>query len=151
MTEAPQDTHVTGEDAASVDRTRTTLTSSVETRAHESERVQDLAPRRTLMAAERTYLAWLRTGLGALAVAIAVGRVTPALLGGSHPRLGFLGVGYAVLGIFVILYSIVRARRLESAVASDASMTLDWWALVTITILGLGLAVATIVMVLTEI
>ena len=30
--------------------------------------------RRTWLAAERTYLAWLRTGLGAIGVALAVGR-----------------------------------------------------------------------------
>ncbi len=117
----------------------------------ETPRREDLAPRRTLMAAERTYLAWLRTGLGALAVAIAVGRLTPALLGGSHPRLAFLGAGYGVLGVFVILYAVLRARRLETAVAANARIGLDWWALVTITVLSLGLAVATIVMVLAEI
>ena len=33
----------------------------------------DSAPRRTWLAAERTYLAWLRTGLGALGLALAVG------------------------------------------------------------------------------
>lgn len=38
------------------------------------------APRGTLLAAERTYLAWLRTGMGSLGLAIAVGRIAPALL-----------------------------------------------------------------------
>jgi uncharacterized membrane protein YidH (DUF202 family) len=38
------------------------------------------APRRTSLAAERTYLAWLRTSLGAIGVALAVGRLIPALL-----------------------------------------------------------------------
>ena len=32
----------------------------------------DSAPRRTWLAAERTYLAWLRTGLGALGLALAI-------------------------------------------------------------------------------
>jgi putative membrane protein len=38
------------------------------------------ATRRTLLASERTELAWRRTGLTALAVALAVGRVVPGLL-----------------------------------------------------------------------
>ena len=42
------------------------------------------APRRTSLAAERTYLAWLRTGLGAIGVALTVGRLIPALIGGSR-------------------------------------------------------------------
>ena len=32
--------------------------------------LSDSAPRRTWLAAERTYLAWLRTGLGALVLAV---------------------------------------------------------------------------------
>ena len=124
---------------------------SAERPTDESTRHEDLAPRRTLMAAERTYLAWLRTGLGALAVSVAVGRLVPALLGGSHPRLGLLGAGYGVLGVFFILYAVLRARGLDRAISANAPMRFDWWALVIITIMSLGLAVATIVMVLTEV
>ncbi len=60
------------------------------------------APRRTSLAAERTYLAWLRTGLGAIGVALAVGRLIPALLGGSRVAYAALGAGYGVLGAFII-------------------------------------------------
>lgn len=74
----------------------------------------DSAPRRTLLAAERTYLAWLRTGLGALGAAIAVGRIAPALVGGSRFAYALLGVGYGVLGIFFILYAMLRAKHLDT-------------------------------------
>jgi putative membrane protein len=111
----------------------------------------DSAPRRTLMAAERTYLAWLRTGLGALGAAIAVGRIAPALIGGSHYAYALLGVGYGVLGVFLVLYALRRAKRLDAALRAGTPLSLDWWALVTTTVLGLILAAATIVMVLVEV
>src|SRR4249920_3427477 len=45
------------------------------------------ATRRTHLANERTQLAWWRTGLTALAVALGVGRVVPELAGGgAHHR-----------------------------------------------------------------
>ena len=111
---------------------------------------RDSAPRRTLLAAERTYLAWLRTGLGAIAVSVAVGRLAPALVGGSNLAYALLGAGYGVLGVFLILYALVRARRLEGALGADAPVTLDWWALAISTVIGLILAIATIAMVLVE-
>ena len=112
--------------------------------------VRRSAPRRTLMAAERTYLAWLRTGLGAIGVSLAVGRLLPALIGGSHAGYVWLGAGYGVLGLFFIAYALLRARRLQAALVADEPVTLDWWALVVATVAGLSLAVATIVMVLAE-
>jgi len=118
-------------------------------RRDEAEFRRDSAPRRTLLAAERTYLAWLRTGLGAIAVSVAVGRVAPALVGGSNLAYALLGAGYSVLGIFFIVYALVRARRLDAALAADAPVTLDWWALAITSAMGIVLAVATIAMVLT--
>jgi hypothetical protein len=51
--------------------------------------------RRTSMAAERTWLAWWRTALGATAGALAVGRFAAKLLGvGPWPYI-LLGCGYA--------------------------------------------------------
>ncbi len=41
------------------------------------------ATRRTRLANERTELAWWRTGLTALAVALAIGRVVPELNGSA--------------------------------------------------------------------
>ena len=120
-------------------------------RVHEAELRRDSAPRRTLLAAERTYLAWLRTGLGAIAVSVAVGRVAPALVGGSNLAYALLGAGYGVLGIFFIVYALVRARRLDAALAADAPVTLDWWALAITSGMGIVLAIATIAMVLVEV
>lgn len=116
----------------------------------EEEHLKQSAPRRTLLAAERTYLAWLRTGLGAIGVALAVGRLVPVLLGGSHLPYALLGAGYGALGIFLIGYALWRARRISNALGANAAVTLDWWALALTTAMGLALAIATIVMVLAE-
>jgi putative membrane protein len=123
----------------------------VESLPSEAASLRDSAPRRTLMAAERTYLAWLRTGLGAIGVALAVGRLVPVLIGGSHVAYALLGAGYGVLGIFLIAYALVRARRIEAALAANAPIALGWWALSVTTVLGLVLAIATIAMVVAEV
>ena len=104
--------------------------------------------RRTYLAAERTYLAWLRTGLGAIGVALAVGRLVPALIGGSRAAYAALGAGWAALGGFMILHSLTRTRRIDAALRVGDRIPGDWWAVVAITVASLALAVTTLVIVL---
>jgi uncharacterized membrane protein YidH (DUF202 family) len=60
--------------------------------------------RRTSLAAERTLLAWWRTGLTAIAVALGVGRLLPEL---THHAIRWpyvaLGIGFALYGIAMFL------------------------------------------------
>jgi putative membrane protein len=79
----------------------------------------ELAPdalRRTRLANERTFLAWLRSGLTALAVALAVGKVVPDIANTSRrwPYV-VLGVGYAGLGVALALYGARRHREVEAS------------------------------------
>ena len=76
------------------------------------------ATRRTLLASERTELAWWRTGLTALAVALAVGRVVPGLYRSSQrwPYM-VIGICFAVYGVAVIAYGSYRRRSVENALA----------------------------------
>ncbi len=61
------------------------------------------ASRRTYLASERTELAWWRTGLTALAVALGVGRVVPELdRGATRWPYVVAGVGFALWGILAI-------------------------------------------------
>jgi uncharacterized membrane protein YidH (DUF202 family) len=79
----------------------------------------DDASRRTLLAGERTFLAWTRSGLGALAVAIAMGRILPALRPLAYRWLYLTaGVGYAILGMGFILYGVYRQHLLEELLAT---------------------------------
>lgn len=76
------------------------------------------ATRRTLLASERTELAWWRTGLTALAVALAVGRIVPGL-DGSSQRWPYVvaGICFALYGVAVLLYGSVRRGAVERALA----------------------------------
>jgi putative membrane protein len=111
----------------------------------------DSAPRRTWLAAERTYLAWLRTGLGALGLALAVGRLLPALIDISHVQFGLLGIGYGVLGVFLIFLSAYRAERIRVALAAERPLPTDMWTIWALTAASLALAVLTIVLIATAI
>ena len=72
-------------------------------------------PRRTWLAAERTWLAWWRSGIAAAVAAIAVGRLTPELVGGSHTPYVLLGAGYAVLAVGVLVTGARRHRAVSDA------------------------------------
>lgn len=110
----------------------------------------DSAPRRTWLAAERTYLAWLRTGLGALGLALAVGRLIPALIESSHPSFAVLGTGFGLLGGWLILYAALRMRGISAALRRDEPLPEERWALTITTGAALALAVVTVVLVLYE-
>ena len=77
------------------------------------------ASRRTYLAEERTLLAWWRSGLAGLAVALAVGRLLPAILDeGSRAPFAALGIGYAILGFALVLYGSVRERAQARALSA---------------------------------
>jgi uncharacterized membrane protein YidH (DUF202 family) len=82
--------------------------------------------RRTSMAAERTWLAWWRTALGATAGALAVGRLAPELLHVARWPYVVLGTGYAGLAIGLLLIGARRQRQLERALARDATAPLSF-------------------------
>jgi uncharacterized membrane protein YidH (DUF202 family) len=65
---------------------------------------EDSVDRRTSLAGERTLLAWWRTGLASIAVALAVGRVLPELTE-HEPRWPYaaLGIGFALYGIAMFM------------------------------------------------
>jgi putative membrane protein len=77
------------------------------------------ATRRTRLANERTELAWWRTGLTALAVALGVGRVVPEL-NDTAVRWPYVvaGVGFAIWGILAIAYGSRRGARVERVLDS---------------------------------
>ena len=111
----------------------------------------DSAPRRTWLAAERTYLAWLRTGLGALGLALAVGRLLPALIDVSHVEFGLLGIGYGALGIFLLCMSAYRAQRVRVALAAQRPLPGDAWTIWVLTAVCLVLALFTIILIAVEV
>jgi len=102
------------------------------------------ATRRTRLASERTYLAWLRSGLTALAVALGAGRLVPELAGGTAWPYEVLGVGYGLLGIGFVAYGLRRQVAVERAIARGEWAPLDRNAALGFTVGGVLLGIATL-------
>ncbi len=89
------------------------------------------ALRRTLLAGERTYLAWWRSGLAALALAIAVGELVPQVTDGPEWPFVVLGVGFGALGVGALLAGEYRRREVLAAIENGRYAPLDGrWAVV---------------------
>jgi putative membrane protein len=105
------------------------------------------ATRRTSLAAERTWLAWWRTGLGAAAVAIGVGRVLPSIGGGSKWQFRAIGLGYGALAVVVLVIGGVRQNRIAGALRRGTYDHLSPSTVVWFTAAAVALAIATIVVI----
>ena len=105
---------------------------------------------RTSMAAERTWLAWWRTALGASAGALAVGRLAPALLEVTPWPYVLLACCYAVLAVALLLADAWRHRRLERAVLTGAPVHMPFALVAAFTLGGVVLALITVVLVLAQ-
>ena len=102
------------------------------------------------MAAERTWLAWWRTALVAIAGALGVGRLAPRLL---HARPGpyiALGCCYGFMAGALLIVGLARHRVIERAVEHGERAPLAARTVGLFTIGGAILATLTIVVVLAQ-
>jgi putative membrane protein len=104
------------------------------------------ATRRTRLANERTYLAWWRSGLTALAVALGAGKLLPEVTTGAAWPYEVIGAGYAVLGVAFIAYGQLRQTRVERAIARDEFSPMDARVGAAFATTGITLGVATILL-----
>jgi putative membrane protein len=104
--------------------------------------------RRTRLANERTYLAWWRTGLTALAVGIGAGKVAPELTGGSNWPYRVVGAGFALLGVVFMVYGGYRHGNVERALDDDGYTPVDRGVVLGLVLAGAALGLATLVLVL---
>ena len=102
------------------------------------------------MAAERTWLAWWRTALGATAGALAVGRFAPQLLDVAAWPYILLGCGYASLAIGLLLVGAQRQRELEHALRTGGHAPLRFRTVGVFTVGGIALAITTVVLVIAQ-
>lgn len=109
------------------------------------------ASRRTYLAGERTQLAWWRTGLTALAVALGVGRVVPEL-SGDVERWPYViaGVGFAIWGIVAIAYGTANREAMAKALQEGRFHEAPTWPLRTLTFVGIGLGLLTALLILLD-
>jgi putative membrane protein len=105
------------------------------------------ATRRTRLANERTYLAWWRTGLTALAVCVGVGRLVPELTDATLWPYELLGAGYGILGVAFIAAAYARARAVQRALDRGEYAPLGDRLSLALVAAGVVLGVATIVVV----
>jgi putative membrane protein len=106
--------------------------------------------RRTSMAAERTWLAWWRTALGATAGALAVGRFAPKVLDVAPWPYVLLGCGYAALAVGLAIVGARRQRQLEQALRTGGHAPLPFRTVVVFTIGGVTLALLTVAIVIAQ-
>lgn len=106
------------------------------------------ATRRTRLANERTYLAWWRTGLTAFAVAVGVGRLTPALTHRARWPYEAIGTGYGLVGVGFVVAAFVRTRAVDQALRHGAFSPLSDRLSLLLTAAGVALGAATIALVL---
>jgi len=102
------------------------------------------------MAAERTWLAWWRTALGATAGALAVGRFAPQLLDVAAWPYILLGCGYASLSVGLLIVGAQRERELEHALRTGGHVPLQFRTVALFTVGGVALAAITVVFVLAQ-
>lgn len=106
------------------------------------------ATRRTLLANERTFLAWWRTGVTVLLASLAVGRLLPQVADANETLSAILGVAFALLGAVTIGYGWWRHREVARALRSGEFIEASPPLLLGITGAGMLLAIVVIVLVL---
>jgi putative membrane protein len=107
------------------------------------------ATRRTRLANERTYLAWWRTSLAAVAVAVGVGRIVPGIAKTTAWPYELLGAGYGALAVAFLVLAYARTREVERALGSGSFAPLSQRVMVGLAAGGIVLAVATVVVLIT--
>jgi len=103
---------------------------------------------RTRLANERTYLAWWRTGIAALAAGFAVGRVVPEVVGGRSWPYVALGTALTVAGLVAFVYGAARYRELAASLREGREPRQRDAALFVLAVIGVAGGLASIALVL---
>ena len=108
------------------------------------------ASRRTLLAVERTYLAWWRTGLTSFAVALGAGKVVPELTKGATWPFALIGAAFALAGIVCVVYAEQRRREVDRAAREGKFVSPHPGVTTALMFIGLALGVALAIVALSE-
>jgi putative membrane protein len=111
-----------------------------------AERADDVT-RRTYLAAERTWLAWWRSGIAAAAAALALGAVVPDVVEGAGWPYVALGCGYALASLTMFLLGALRKRAVDRALDAGTYAELPGVWVAMLSAGGGSLAVATLLVV----
>jgi len=110
----------------------------------------DDVTRRTRLAAERTWLAWWRSGIAAATAAVGVGGVVPQLVDGGATAYALLGAGYAALAAAMFVGAALRRRAVRRSLDRGGFADLDNRAALALTVAATVLALGTLGVVLAQ-
>jgi putative membrane protein len=110
----------------------------------------DDVTRRTLLAAERTWLAWWRSGIAASTAAVAVGGVVPQLVEGGRTAYILLGVGYAGLATAVFALAALRRLQVQRALERGEFESVSEPGVLALTLVAMLLSLATLVVIIVQ-
>jgi uncharacterized membrane protein YidH (DUF202 family) len=122
----------------------------VTTSDYEFRMPDDDVTRRTRLAAERTWLAWWRSGIAAATAAVGVGGVVPQLVDGEGTAYALLGAGYAALAAAMFVGAAVRRRAVERALDHGGFADVDERAVFALTFAATVLALGTLAVILAQ-
>ena len=106
--------------------------------------------RRTRLAAERTWLAWWRSGIAAATAAVGVGGVVPSRVDGERTPYVVLGAGYALLAGIIFVAAAVRQRQVERALDAGAYAELGERVVFALTVVAAVLALGTFAVIVAQ-
>lgn len=106
------------------------------------------ADRRTRLANERTFLAWLRSGMTAFAVSLAVGGIVPQLVDRTSWPFVACGAAFALYGVVMVVVGGQRARQVERAIVAGGFVPIPDRTLVALVIGAVALGFATLALVI---
>ncbi len=107
--------------------------------------------RRTLLANERTYLAWWRTGITSIVAALGAARVVPELSKVKHNwPYTVLGAGFAVIALVCFAYGHIRRVHVDRAVREGDFAELSHTVTLVISIGGMLLAAGLVALIIAE-
>jgi putative membrane protein len=110
----------------------------------------DDVTRRTRLAAERTWLAWWRSGIAAATAAVGVGGVVPSLVDGSRTPYEVLGAGYAVLAAVIFVAAALRRRQVGRALDAGRYEDVGELGVLALTLAATGLALGTLAIIVVQ-
>ena len=106
--------------------------------------------RRTHLAAERTWLAWWRSGIAAATAAVGVGGVVPELVGGDRTPYVVLWSGYALLAAAVFVGAASRQREVDAALTRGDYVGVRQGWIIALTVVGAALALGTLATIIAQ-
>jgi putative membrane protein len=115
-----------------------------------SEPADDDVTRRTRLAAERTWLAWWRSGIAAATAAVAVGGVVPELVEGGRTAYVVLGAGYAALAVGMLVAGALRRRQVDRALERGEYKRVSEQAVLLLTVAAVALALGTLAVIVAQ-